>query len=445
MALNQRHLNPKLGRVVRTLGFDREWVEGRGAYLIDSTGEAYLDLLSGYGVFSLGRNHPYVKDQLQRVLAADTPSLPQLGVSTLAGVLAEKLIARSPASLDAVLFTNSGTESVEAAIKLARAATDHHRLIYCDRGFHGLSMGSLSVNGNEEFRERFGPLLPACDPVPFGDLGALERELARGDVAGFIVEPVQGKGVYIAPDGYLPAAGELCHRAGALLIVDEVQTGLGRTGRFLALEHWGVEPDMVTVAKALSGGYVPAGALLASRSVFDATFDSMERSVVHGSTFGGGDFAAAAGLATLAVLDREDLVARAAELGELLLALTAPLVDQFEIVREVRGLGMIWAIELGPPSGRAARRVWEAIERRQPGLFAQMVIVPLFHEHKILTQVAGHHMNVVKALPPLVTPEAEVRRFTVALRDVLRGVEEHLFRSYASLGFELGRRSFAAR
>jgi ornithine--oxo-acid transaminase len=444
MALNQRHLNPKLGRVVRTLGFDREWIEGRGAYLIDKAGDPYLDLLSGYGVFSLGRNHPYIKDQLQRVLAADTPSLPQLGVSTLAGVLAEELIARSPDSLDAVLFTNSGTEAVEAAIKLARAATGRGRVIYCDRGFHGLSMGSLSVNGNEEFRERFGPFLPGCDPVPFGDLDALERELARGDVAAFIVEPVQGKGVYLAPGGYLVGAHELCRRVGALLIIDEVQTGLARTGRFFALEHWGVQPDMVTIAKALSGGYVPAGALLSSRSVFDATFDSLERSVVHGSTFGGGDLAAAAGLATLAVIDREGLVARAAELGELLLELTRPLVDQFEIVREVRGLGMMWAIELGPPSGRAARRVWEATERRQPGLFAQMVIVPLFHEHRILTQVAGHHMNVVKALPPLVTSEDELRRFASALRDVLAGVQEHLFRSYASLGFQLGRRRLVA-
>ena len=445
MALNQRHLNPKLGRVVRTLGFDREWTEGRGAYLIDSSGEAYLDLLSGYGVFALGRNHPYVKDQLQRVIAADSPSLPQLGVSTLPGVLAEKLIERAPDPLDAVLFTNSGTEAVEAAIKLARAATGCPRILYCERGFHGLSMGSLSVNGNEEFRERFGPFVPDCDAVPFGDVAALERELTRGDVAGFIVEPVQGKGVFVAPDGYLSAAEQLCHRAGALLILDEVQTGLGRTGRLFAFEHWGAKPDMVTIAKALSGGYVPAGALLASRRVFDATFDSMERSVVHGSTFGGGDLAAAAGLATLAVIDQERLVERGAELGDLLLSLTRPLVEQFEIVREVRGLGMIWAIELGPPAGRAARRLWEAIERRQPGLAAQMVIVPLFHEHRILTQVAGHHMNIVKALPPLVISEDELRRFASALRDVLGGVEEHLFRSYASLGFELGRRTLAAR
>ncbi len=445
MELNQRYLNRQLGRVLLTLGFDREWVQGRGAYLIDSGGDEYLDLYAGYGVFSLGRNHPFIKRQLQGVLEADPPSLPQLGVSTLAGVLAEELVGRAPASLDAAVLTSSGTESVEAAIKLARAATGRSRMLYCERGFHGLTLGALSVNGNPEFRERFTPLLPGCDPIRFGDTRALGRELDRGDVAGFIVEPVQGKGVYVAPDGYLADAQELCRRAGSLLIVDEVQTGLGRTGRFLALEHWGIQPDMVTLSKALSGGYVPVGALLASRAVFDATFDSMERSVVHGSTFANGDFAAAAALASLTVIERECLVARAQELGDLLLELTRPLVERFEIVREVRGKGLIWGLELGPPAGRAAKGLWDTIERRQPGLFAQMVTVPLFRDHRILTQVAGHHMNVVKALPPLVISAAELHRFAAALEEVLADTEEHLFRGYAKLGLDLGRRSLRAR
>ena len=445
MALNQRHLNPQLGRILRTLGFDREWVAGRGAHLIDRQGHEYLDFLSGYGVFSLGRSHPYVKEALTRVLAADTANLPQLGVSTLPGVLAEQLIARAPKPLDGVVLTSSGTESVETALKLARAATGRTRIVYCDHGFHGLTLGSLSVNGNEEFRERFEPLLPGCDTVPFGDLGALRAQLAKGDVAGFLVEPVQGKGVNLPPDGYLEAAQEACRAAGALFIVDDVQTGLGRTGRLFTSDHWGLEPDILTIAKALSGGYVPVGAVLASREVMSAVFDSMERGVVIGSTFGGNDLAAAAGVATLQVIEREHLVERVAELGELLLDLTRPLAERFEIVREVRGLGLIWAIELGPPGGRAARRLWDAIERRQPGLFAQLATVPLFRDHRILTQVAGHHMNVIKALPPLITPEDEIRRFASALEGVLDDAEEHLFRSYASLGFELGRRSLAAR
>jgi ornithine--oxo-acid transaminase len=445
MALNQRHLNPQLGRVLRTLGFDREWVSGRGSHLIDREGQAYLDLLSGYGVFALGRNHPYVKRQLERVLAADTPNMPQLGVSTLAGVLAERLVALAPASIDAVVLNNSGTEAVECALKLARAATGRPRILYCERGFHGLTLGSLSVNGNEEFRERFGPLLGGCDPIPFGELEPLERELRRGDVAALIVEPVQGKGVHLPPAEYLPRAQALCHEHGSLLIADEVQTGLGRCGTFLALEQWGVQPDLITLSKALSGGFVPVGATLASREAFNGTFDSMERSVVHGSTFGGGDLAAAAALAALEVIEREALVARSARLGEELLAMTRPLVERLEIVREVRGLGLMWAVELGPPAGRAARRIWDAIERRQPGLFAQLVTVPLFHEHRILTQVAGHHMNVIKALPPLVVEEAELQRFAAALTDVLEHAQDHLLRRYMSIGLGLGRRSLGAR
>jgi ornithine--oxo-acid transaminase len=441
MALNQRYLNPQLGRVLRTLGFDRQWVSGHGSHLIDATGQRYLDLLSGYGVFALGRAHPYVKSQLQRALELDTPSLPQLGVSTLAGALAERLLARAPASLGAVLLTSSGTESVEGALKLARAATGRRRIVYCHRGFHGLTLGSLSVNGNAEFRERFGPLLEGCTAVPFGDAEALERELSSGDVAAFIVEPVQGKGVHVAPEGYLQEAQRLCRQSETMLILDEVQTGLGRTGRFLAAEHWGIQPDMVTISKALSGGYVPVGAVLCSRRAFSGTFDSMERSVVHGSTFGGGDLAAAAGLATLEVIERERLELRAARLGERLMALTGPLQERFSIVSEVRGLGLMWALELGPPAGRAARAIWEAIERRQPGLFAQLVIVPLFREHRILTQVAGHHLNVVKALPPLTIEEAELERFALALTSVIEQVERRFLRSYARLGFQLGRRA----
>ena len=446
MELNQRYLNRQLGRVVKTLGFDREWVHGRGAYLVDAAGGEYLDLYGGYGVFSLGRNHPYVRDQLTSVMAAEPANLPQIGVTTLAGVLAEELVSRAPDPIDAAVLCSSGTEAVEAALKLARAATGRSRVVYCERAFHGLTLGSLSVNGNAEFRDRFGALLPGFTAVPFGDVDALAAELAAGDVAAFIVEPIQGKGVYVAPDGYLAAARAACHAAGALLVVDEVQSGLGRSGRFLCLEHWpDVRPDMVTLSKALSGGYVPVGATLCSRAVFESTFDSMENSVVHGSTFGNNDFAAAAGLATLRVLDDERLVERAASLGALLMSLTEPLVDRYEVVRAVRGLGLMWGIELGPPSGSVARRVWETIERRQPGMFAQMVTVPLFHEHKILTQVAGHHMNVIKALPPLVISEQDIRRFAAALDAVLGEAQDHLLRSYASLGVGLGRRTLAAR
>jgi ornithine--oxo-acid transaminase len=425
MDLNDRFLNPQMGRILRTLGFDKTWVAGQGAHLIDSDGERYLDLFGGYGVFAIGRNHPEAIAAVQAAMAAQTGNLPQLGVTLLSGVLAEQLLGRAPASVAAMVPANTGTESVEAAIKIARAATGRTRILFAEHAFHGLTLGSLSLNGNDEFRAGFGPLLPGCDPLPFGDLEALRRELARADVAAFVVEPVQGKGVNLPPAGYLEDAQALCHDAGSLFVCDEVQTGIGRTGRFLALEHWNLQPDMICVAKALSGGLVPIGAVLVSREAFDRVFDGMERAVRHGSTFGGNDLAAAAALATLRVLDQEGLVARAERLGRLLLELTQPLVERYEVVREVRGLGLMWAIEFGPPSGAAARRLFERVESRQPGLFSQLITVPLFHEHRILCQVAGHHMNVIKVLPALTIEEDEIRRFAAALEQTIAAAERY--------------------
>ena len=445
LALNDRHLNPQLGRILRTLGFDRTWTGGEGAHLIDSRGERYLDLFGGYGVFAIGRSHPRAIAAIEEVMAAHTANLPQLGVTLLSGVLAEQLLARAPDSVGAMVPANSGTEAVEAAIKIARAATGRPRVLHAEHAFHGLTLGSLSLNGDAIFREGFGPLLPACDPVPWGDLDALERALARGDVAAFVVEPVQGKGVNLPPDaGYLPGAQRLCRQAGALFVCDEVQTGLGRTGRFLAGEHWDLQPDLICLSKALSGGMVPIGALLVSRAAFERVFDGMERAVRHGSTFGGNDLAAAAALATLRVLDEEDLIARSARLGALLLELTTPLIERHEVVRDVRGLGLMWAIELGPPAGGAARRLWETVERRQPGLFSQLVTVPLFHEHRIFCQVAGHRMNVIKALPPLVIAEEEIRRFATALQQTLAAAERYPS-ALARLGLRMAPRALRTR
>jgi ornithine--oxo-acid transaminase len=443
MALNDRYLNPQLGRIVRTLGFDRDWVAGEGAHLIDARGERYLDLLCGYGTFAVGRNHPDVIAALRELLEARSANLPQLGVSVLPGALAEALVERAPSRIAAMVPANTGTEAVEGAIKLARAATGRPRILYATHAFHGLTLGSLSLNGDDAFRDGFGPLLPGCDSVEFGDLDALKRELERGDVAAFIVEPVQGKGVNLPPDGYLQGAQGACRDTGAMFVCDEVQTGLGRTGRFFALEHWGLDPDMICVAKALSGGFVPVGGVLISAVVRERVFDGIERGVRHGSTFGGNDMAAAAGLATLAVIEREELVARAANLGALLLELTRPLVERYEIVRDVRGLGLMWAIELGSPESKRRRVVWSLVERAQSGLAAQLLVVPLFKRHHIFCQVAGHRMNVVKALPALVVEESEIRRFAAALEDVVARAER-MGGAVGRLGLDLARGSARA-
>jgi ornithine--oxo-acid transaminase len=414
-----RTINPQFARVLRTIGFDRTWTRAEGAYLWDNEGNRFLDLLGGFGMFNVGRNNPRVRAALVEALELDLPGSVQLGTTALPPLLAEDLLRRVPGRLERVLFTSTGTEAVEAALKLGRAATKRTRVLSTEHGFHGLTLGSLSANGNPEFTDRFGPLLPGFDRVPFGDLDALETELGREDVALFLVEPVQGKGVNLPPDGYLAGAQELCRRYGTLFCVDEVQTGLGRTGKMFAFEHWGLEPDLVPIAKSLSGGYVPVGALLLSARVHEAVFDSMENAFSHGSTFAPNELAMAAGIATLRELDDRRLPERSAQLGELLLDLTRPLVERHDVVKDVRGLGLMWAIEFGEPASR--RMSYRMIDRVQPGLFAQLVVGPLFSEHRILSQVAGHRMAVVKALPPLVIGEDDVRSFVDALDETIAG------------------------
>jgi ornithine--oxo-acid transaminase len=291
-----------------------------------------------------------------------------------------------------------------------------------EHGFHGLTLGALSATADSAFTSRFGPLLPGFEKVPGDDLDTLEEKLRAEDVALFIAEPVQGKGVNVPASGYLEGAQELCRRYGTLFCVDEVQTGFGRTGRMLALEHWNLEPDLITVAKSLSGGYVPVGALLMSAEVYDGVFDSLPNAVSHGSTFAPNDLTMVAGLATLRELEEHGLVDRSARLGELLLERTRPFVERFEVVRDVRGLGLMWAIEFEEPPGGS--RTWKLLERIQPGLFAQLVIVPLFRDHRILSQVAGHGLNVLKAIPPLVVTEEDLDWFVSALEETIARAEK---------------------
>jgi ornithine--oxo-acid transaminase len=407
-------INPQFVRVLRTIGFDRTWARAEGAYLYDADGTRFLDLLGGFGMYGVGRNNTRIRAALVEALELETPGMLALGTTLLPGLLAEGLIGLAGGRIERCLFTSSGTESVEAALKLGRAATGRTRVLSAEHGFHGLTLGSLSANGNEEFTARFQPLLPGFERVPFGDLEALEEQLRREDVALFLVEPVQGKGIHLPPDGYLQGAQELCRRYGTLFCVDEVMTGFGRTGRMFAFQHWGLEPDLVTVAKSLSGGYVPVGALLMARSVHEAVFDSMPHAMSHGSTFAPNELAMAAGLATLHELGEQRRVEESARLGERLLELTRPLVEEFEVVRDVRGLGLAWAIEFGEPEG-GGRRTYRMMERAQRGLFAQLVVVPLFRKHHILSQVAGHDMAVIRILPPLVLSDADVEEFAEAL------------------------------
>ncbi|MFL5031549.1 MAG: aspartate aminotransferase family protein [Xanthobacteraceae bacterium] len=418
-ALHARYLNEQLVRVLKTVGFDVGFCRGEGQYLYDRQGTRYLDLMSGWGVFGLGRNHPAIREALKSVLDADLPNLVHMDASPLAGVLAERLLKLVP-YLDKVYFCNSGTEAVETALKFARCATGRAGVAYCSHAFHGLTYGALSIIGDETFRTGFAPFLTDCVEVPFNDIAALERALATRQIAGFIVEPIQGKGVHVADVPYLKGAQELCRKYGSVFIADEIQTGLGRTGRFLAVEHSGVEPDVVLLSKSLSGGCVPIGAVLTRKWIFDKVYSSMDRSMAHGSTFGKNDLAMAAGIATLDVLKSERIIENAARTGTRLLNAFTELADRHDLIKGVRGKGLMIGIEFGPPrSSLKLRATWTALQAMNSELFCQIMIIPLLKEHKILSQVAGHGIHTIKVQPSLTITDADCEWIERAFNQVI--------------------------
>ncbi len=418
-ALHRQYLNTSLARVQAIIGFDKIYTRGEGAYLWDVEGNRYLDLLSGYSVFNLGRGHPVVKQVMQEVLDMERPNLVKMDCPLLAGLLAEALVKRMPPGLDAVFFANSGADAVDTALKFARAATRRPRVLYLDHAFHGLTLGTLSINGGSQFREGFEPLMPGSDAVEMDDLEGLERELRQGDVAAFVVEPIQGKGVYIPADDYLPEAQRLCRKYGTLFLCDEVQMGLGRTGRFLCCEHWGLEPDLVTLSKSLGGGYVPVSATVTRRGIHDKMFSRLDRCQVHSTTFGQNEWAMAAGLATLHVLEEERLIERAATMGQQLMAGLAGLQGRYDLIADVRGKGLMIGIEFRPPKSLGLRTAWTAAETAQKGLFAQLVVMALMRDHRILTQVGGPGVNIIKLLPPLIIGDQEVEAIVAAFDAVM--------------------------
>lgn len=424
--LAARHLDPSLVEVLRILGFDRPYRSASGSFLYDEDGRPYLDMHTGEGFASLGHGHPDVRAVLRAMLDADLIDGVQLHYSALAGMLAEALAARLPPGLDATFFASTGAEAVDSAMKFARAATGRPRLLSCESSFHGVTLGPLSIVGDDFFKEGFGPLLPGCARVPFGDLERLEAELRRRDVAAFFVEPIQGRLVTLPPPGYLEAAQELCRRYGTLFVVDEIQTGLGRTGRWFALEHCGppaLEPDIVTVGKALSGGYMPVAAMVTRREIFQRAVGTLERSYVHQSTYGRNRLSMAAGLAAIRVIERDGLVERAAETGALLVDGLRELQRRHELIGEVRGAGLMIGIELQAPRSRKAQLGVRLMRMASEGLFPQLVVIPLHRDHGVITMAAGKN-DVIKLLPPLTLSAAEAQTFLGALDHVLSDCEQ---------------------
>ena len=433
-SLYSKYVNPQPAVVLGTIEFDRFYVRGDGSYLYDDAGNRYLDFLSGFGVFALGRSHRGIAQALHDALDADLPNGPD-GLLPPAG------------------RPGSGTRRPVALGD--RAGLLHQFRVRGDRERDQVRPGGHQEDADPLLRPRLprphdgrplpqrGPRVPQrVRPAPPGlrDDPVRRRPRPRAASCGagtwprFIIEPIQGKGVNLAPDEFWPEAQSLCRRYKALMVLDEVQAGLGRTGTFFCHEQFGITPDIITVSKALSGGYVPVGAMLCSAEVSDAVFSSMDRAVVHSSTFSTNQLAMVAGLATLQAFDDEDILDRVRRTGKAFTKALQPLVDRYEFLHEVRGLGLMIGLVFGEPTTASLRRRFRLVESLRPALFSQMIVTPLFHRHRILTQVAADNMNVIKLLPPLIAGDDEVEQFTDALDDVLLSAEKG-----SSLIFEFGK------
>ncbi len=344
----------------------------------------------------------------------------QTHVAERAGELGEKLCRRAGGRLTKTFFASSGSEGIEAAIKLSRAHTRRNGLLYANGAFHGLTCGALSLMGDDFWREGFGPLLPETKAIPFDDIDALEQELRSKRFAAFIVEPIQSEaGIRVPTAEYFRAAQALCRRYGTLLVLDEVQTGMYRTGTFLAAEHFGVDPDMVVLAKALSGGLIPVSAVMMTEAIYDSVYGSLRRAIIHTSTFSENSLAMRAGLATLEVLESLNLGQRALESGARLRRRLAEELRGYEMVKEVRGQGLLLGIEFTAPRSLRLLVPFEAFMKIHPAMFGQILVMRLFREHGILTQICGNNFLVLKAAPPLVVTEEQVEEFVAALSDVV--------------------------
>lgn len=336
-------VNPTLVRLLKFSGYGSVEEKSDGVYVYDSKGEKYLDFAGGYGVFSLGHRNrrviEAVKDQLDKI-----PMSSKVFFNSLMADLAEKLAGIAPGDLKYSFFCNSGAEAVEGAVKIARRASGKARIIATKNSFHGKTLGALSLSGRDLFKKGFHPLLPDVAHVPYGDVEAI-KNLVDEHCAAVIVEPIQGEGgIIVPPDDYLPAVQKICRDRGVLLIADEVQTGLGRTGKMFAVEHYGVEPDLMCLAKALGGGVMPIGAFMGTPQVWKA-FE--ENPLIHTTTFGGNQAACRAAIETISILLEEGLVENSRKMGDYLKREIQKIADQYpRIISEVRGKGLMIGVEL---------------------------------------------------------------------------------------------------
>ena len=437
-----QHVNPIWVKLLDALGMNVQYTHCSGAELYTGDGRTILDCLSGYCVHNVGHNHPHVVSQLIAELQSQSTAMIQSNVVEKAGALAQLLCRQAGGKVSKVFFCSSGSEGVEAAIKFARAHTGRTDLIYAAGAFHGLTCGALSLMGSAFWRESFGPMLGGTHEVPFGDLPSIEKLLATRKIAAVILEPIQAEAGIVLPLGdYLSGVEKLCHKHGALFVLDEVQTGMGRTGTFLAGQRYGVDPDMIVMAKALSGGLVPCAAVLMSDEIYKSVFHSLRRAFIHTSTYSENTLAMRAGIATVEVLLQEGLTERADSLGMELRHRLRETLEPYEMVKDVRGEGMLTGIEFQAPRSMSMRMSFEAFKAVHPGLFGQILVMRLFKDKDILTQICGNNFMVLKVAPPLMVSEAQLDHCVESIRSVVETV--HSSKVFWIDALDLGRRAMS--
>lgn len=420
--LHSQYLNASLVTLLSLINFDTPFVAASGVSVYDAEGNEYLDFLGGYGSLNLGHNHPEIYAALQRVQSV--PNILQASMNGITAALAHNLAHLAPGNLKRSFFCNSGTEAVEGALKLARIATGRQKYIYCHNSFHGKTFGSLSVTGREKYQSPFRPLLAETVAVPFGDLEALRQALTPGDAAAFIVEPIQGEGgIIVPPPGYLAKAKRLCAQYGTLFIADEVQTGFGRAGDFFACQAESVVPDILCLAKSLGGGVMPIGAYLTTDEIWRKAYGTMEKSLLHTSTFGGNTAACTAALKTIELILEQDLCRQAKEKGAYFLEKLQTLKEKYPLLKDVRGRGLMIGLEFQQPAVAAKKFslkiTMNVVNKLAQEYMGSLVAGELFNKHRIITAYTLNNPNVIRLEPPLTVTQEQLDRVLAALESIL--------------------------
>lgn len=421
-----KRVNPGLGGLLELTGRDLRLIRAQGGILEDLGGRRYDDWISGFGSLNLGHNPEAVKEAIRSFLESGEPNLYVENLNPHAGLLAERLVSEAGSGFETVFFSNSGSEAVEAALKTAIAATGRRRIVHAEGSYHGTTLGALSCMARGPYRKDFEGVLAPTSEVPFGDLGALERELATGDVAAFILEPVQIEaGVRIAAAEYLRGAKSLCGKAGTLLIFDEVQTGMGRTGTLFAWQGYGVVPDLFTLAKSLGGGLLPIGATVTGSGLWTKAFGGFRRAEIHNSTFGGNALACRAALATLEVIADPRFLAGVQERAAKLFGALERALAGSRAVEAIPWRGLLGGVRLREGSHPWLRSENLGLKDLEGEPTSGVLFVERLARRQILVQLCAHNWSVVRVEPPLAVDPETCARFVEAAADAVRWLEKN--------------------